>query len=88
MGVQKSRKGKLPFLAPWPGWIVDQTVSMRKLAMNEVLEGMLLKQILLNAAYSTISVEIVEQDRIPFMGLNLRDLKEGMGCAKEPNSQK
>nr|KAF6444198.1 hypothetical protein HJG59_008508 [Molossus molossus] len=52
--------------------------------MNEVLGGMLLNQILLNAAYSTISVEMVEQDGIPFMGINLRDLKEGVGSAKNP----
>lgn len=56
--------------------------------MNKVLGGMLLNQILLNAAYSMISIEIVEEDRIPFIWFNPRDLKEGVGRAKEPNSQK
>lgn len=44
---------------------------------------MLLNQILLNAEYYMISIEIVEQDRIPFMWFNPRDLKEGVGRAEE-----
>ena len=57
--------------------------------MNKVLGGMLLNQILLNAAYSAIQVEIIERDRIPFIWfIQSKRFKRSVGRAKELNSQR